>query len=233
MAVVRSLTKVVILFLLISCNNNSTDTVTDIDILKPQPGYGQWWFDRHNSIIANLKPNQKIVFIGDSITQEWELHGKEAWQEMQLLYNNQILNHGIGGDGIAQVLWRLENGEFPSWLEPEYVVLMIGTNNNEPPKIVEGIDLILKHIQNKSPTTKVLLFSLLPTGDFNHTIKNDTVNQMLKSSYTNYIDIFSYYINSDWTIKYDLFVDDNPIIIIHISLAGYNIWKEEIIKAVL
>jgi lysophospholipase L1-like esterase len=207
-------------FLFLTCSN---DTV---------PRYEQWWLERHNTIISNLKANQKIIFIGDSITQAWETDGYSAWQELNILYNNKISNHGIAGDGIQHVLWRLENGEFPAWLKPEYVVLMIGTNNSltiDPSIVAEGISLIIQHIKTKSPETQVLLFSLLPSGYTNHTIRNDTINQIIKTDYNyTFIDIFDLYIKEDWLIDNTLFLNDN----VHLSLAGYNIWKEAIIKEV-
>jgi beta-glucosidase len=218
--------------LFLTCSNN---TVND-DTLKAEPRHEQWWFERHNTIISNLKANQKIIFIGDSITKGWETDGYSAWQELNILYDNRILNHGIAADGIQQVLWRLENGEFPDWLKPEYVVLMIGTNNSltmDPSIVAEGISLIIQHIKTKSPKTKILLFSLLPSGNINHTIKNYNVNQIIKSNYNYiFIDIFNLYIKNDWLIDDTLFVDDNPWIIVHLSLAGYNIWKEAIIKEI-
>jgi lysophospholipase L1-like esterase len=213
----------------------SIDAVQD-DILKAEPRNEQWWFERHNTIISNLKADQKIIFIGDSITKLWEITGDSAWQELNILYDNKITNQGIGGDGVQQVLWRLENGEFPAWLNPEYVVLMIGTNNSftiDPSIVAEGISLIIQHIKRKSPKTQVLLFSILPCGNINFTIRNYTVNQIIKSNYDyTFIDIFDLYIKNDWLIDKTLFINDAYYYAGHLSLAGYNIWKEAIIKEV-
>ncbi len=116
------------------------------------------WYARHHAEIElkkTLKP--RLVLIGDSITHFWdglprssEVNGPTAWQ--RVFGNMPVLNMGFGWDRTQNVLWRLRQGEFDD-LRPEWVVLMIGTNNltgtdharaNTPEEIVDGIDAIIR-----------------------------------------------------------------------------------------
>ena len=191
----------------------------------------QWWVDRHDTRIHDIIKNQKIIFIGDSITQGYER--TEAWEELKTKYNNRITNLGFSGDRTEHVLWRLLNGEFPIGINPEYVVIMIGTNNNnEPESIAAGIGEILKTINATAPKSKILLFSLLPRGsgtDDSGTKRNYAVNQIIEKydGYLNtkYIDISKYYVTDTGKLKEGLFSDR-----LHLTPEGYTIWKDKIIE---
>ncbi|MCL1929216.1 MAG: GDSL-type esterase/lipase family protein [Treponema sp.] len=190
----------------------------------------RWWVTRHNEKTGNVILNQKIVFIGDSITEGYE--GTEAWKILNKKYNNRITNLGFSGDSTGHVIWRLENGEFPKGINPEYVVLMIGTNNkNAPEAIAAGIGKIIKIINNNSPKSKILLFSILPCGsglDDQNTIKNNNVNKIIKNYHgffnVRYIDIANYYINSRGELIQELFAKDR----LHLVPEGYTVWNDRI-----
>jgi lysophospholipase L1-like esterase len=83
----------------------------------PISRYEHWWIDRHDTRKNNLQYNQKIIFIGDSITQGWE--ETEAWEDLNKKFGNKITNLGFAGDQTQHVIWRLENGEFPAGINPE------------------------------------------------------------------------------------------------------------------
>ena len=195
-----------------------------------------WWMPRHHGVIATQKPNQKIIFIGDSITHWFDRSpGIWNWTLLSKQYDRRITNLGFGGDLTQHVIWRLNNGEFPAGINPEYVVLMIGTNNRQAPEsIAAGIWEIIKIIDTKSPGTKIILMSLLPRGtgltDVN-TIRNYLVNDIISGydGYLNvkYLDITEHYVNPDGTLKAELFSDR-----LHPNMAGYNFWREAIIAEV-
>ena len=67
-----------------------------------------------------------IIFIGDSITDDWRYWGKEIWAAKY--EPRHALNFGIGGDKTQNVLWRLKNMPLQD-LKPKVAVVMIGTNN--------------------------------------------------------------------------------------------------------
>jgi beta-glucosidase len=194
------------------------------------------WVDRHNDKINNVIINQKIIFIGDSITQGWE--GTEAWAVLNQRYDNKITNLGFSGDRTQNVIWRLENGEFPVGINPENVVIMIGTNNSferyAPEAIASGIGKILKIINDNSPSARIILLSILPCGSGNndeYTQRNNAVNEIIKKydGYLgiSYLDIAQYYVDSNGALKKELFTDR-----LHLSSDGYHLWKEKIMEII-
>ena len=113
-----------------------------------------WWKDRHEA----KKPlaaqgGHQLVFIGDSITQGWESHGKAVWEKYYA--HRKALNLGYSGDRTEHVLWRLTHDELKQ-VDPALFVVMIGTNNTghrkEPAsQTAEGVQAILKLLQAHSP----------------------------------------------------------------------------------
>jgi len=194
----------------------------------------EWWTNRHNDRINNkVIKDQKIIFIGNSITHWWE--EEASWTTLNQQYNYKITNLGYMGDQTQNVIWRLENGEFPVGINPEYVVIMIGTNNtvSEPESIAAGIGKIAKIINKNSPSSRIILVSLLPRGSGNEdedTIRNNAVNEIIKKYDgclgVTYLDLAQYYINNN-LLKYELFTD-----MLHLSPAGYDIWKDKIMEII-
>ena len=193
----------------------------------------QWWIDKHNDKKNNSIQNQKIIFIGNSITQGWE--ETDVWNELNEKYDNRITNLGFGGDKTQNVIWRLENGEFPAGINPEYAVVMIGTNNGDKPEsTAAGIGKILKIINTQSPLTKIILMSLLPRGNGindNSTKRNNAVNDIIKNynNYVNiqYVNLGQYYIDNNGQLRNELFSDK-----LHLTEEGYVIWKNKLIEII-
>ena len=76
-------------------------------------------FDYHNEAVLFLKAKPDFVFIGDSITQYWDL---------PLFFGRDklLINRGIGGDIPKFILKRFDADVLQ--LKPEYCVFMAGTN---------------------------------------------------------------------------------------------------------
>src|SRR5216684_6727264 len=123
---------------------------------------------RHEGFVELArKGGIEVLFLGDSITDGWRgPAGQESWKKhFEPLH---AANFGIGGDRTQHVLWRLQNGELEG-IHPKLAVLMIGTNNsngkdNTAEEIADGITAIVKEIQKRSPSTKVLLLGIFPRG---------------------------------------------------------------------
>ena len=111
-----------------------------------------YYVERCEKFIRDVKrdKNCDIVFLGDSITEGYPLH----------LYFNEFhsVNRGINGDTTYGVIDRLEFSVYD--LNPKIVYLMIGTNNFWD--CTSNYEDILKGIKEHSPTTKVLVMSILP-----------------------------------------------------------------------
>jgi N-acetylglucosamine-6-sulfatase len=215
-----------------STNNNSSEDPT-VPIERPD----SWWIERHTNRINNVINNQKIILIGDSITQGWE--ATEAWDLLNIKYNNKITNLGFDGDRTQHVIWRLTNGEFTDGINPEYVVLMIGTNNSSdgdrPESIAVGIDEIIKVINRVSPSTKIILLSIFPRGTDNNNIYriiNSSVNDIIETynGHLNviYYDIGQYYMDQNGILINELYSSD----LLHLSSSGYILWKNKIIELI-
>jgi len=112
---------------------------------------------------------------------------------------------------------------------------MIGTNNrHEPESIAAGIGEIIQIISAASPSTQIILFSILPRGsgiNDENTIRNNAVNKIIEKydGHLNvkYHNIGQYYVNQNGTLKEELFADQ-----LHLSRAGYALWKEKIMEII-
>ena len=154
-------------------------------------GYGasDWWLDRllrNRNEIAAAKGEVDLVFLGDSITHNWENAGKETLAELRKTYS--VLNLGYSGDRTEHLLWRGENGELDGY-KAKCVMLMIGTNNtwhrkDRPADIAAGIKKILELVARKQPEAKTLLLPIFPFGDgpaHPNRVNNEKVNEAIKA----------------------------------------------------
>src|SRR5438105_165893 len=119
----------------------------------------------HKQFLQRIKDGPvDVVFFGDSITNGWRGAGKDVWKER--FEPLKAANFGIGGDRTQHVLWRMQHGELDG-ITPKLCMLMIGTNNGKDSAedVAAGITAIIKEIQKKSPTTKVLLLGIFPLGE--------------------------------------------------------------------
>ena len=74
-----------------------------------------------------------LIWLGDSITQDWELRGPPDWRDFapiwQRFYGGRnAVNLGFKGDTTSHLLWRMQNGELDG-IHPKAAVVLIGANN--------------------------------------------------------------------------------------------------------
>lgn len=102
-----------------------------------------------------------IIFIGDSITENWLGAGKAVWA--QSYATRHALDFGIGGDKTQNVLWRLDNMDIKD-LNPKVAVILIGTNNtkNTPEEIADGVKAVITKTQATFAGVKIILVSIMP-----------------------------------------------------------------------
>jgi lysophospholipase L1-like esterase len=126
---------------------------------------------RHLQNVELVKQGKaELVFLGDSITQNYEKANppyenfKPTWD--YFYGDRHAINLGISGDTTANLLWRMENGEFEG-LHPKAAVVLIGTNDTGHGAGAEqteaGIDEVVRMLHVKSPSTKILLMAILPS----------------------------------------------------------------------
>jgi lysophospholipase L1-like esterase len=132
-----------------------------------------WWRERHEAKLAELRSNRvDLIFLGDSITQDWEYEGPPEWRDFapmwQRFYGDRhAVNLGFVGDTTANLLWRIENGEVAG-ITPKVAVILIGANNLgrvhwSTEDTLAGIDEIVAQLRHRLPQTKLLLLGVLPS----------------------------------------------------------------------
>jgi lysophospholipase L1-like esterase len=132
-----------------------------------------WWKARHEAVLHRLQQGPvDLLWIGDSITQNWEKTGPAPQQDYQPVWQHfygtrNAVNLGFKGDTTASLLWRVRNGEVAG-IAPKAAIILIGANNFGhvhwgAADTVTGIEAIVAELHQRLPTTKLLLISVLPS----------------------------------------------------------------------
>lgn len=132
-----------------------------------------WWKARHEAVLHRLHQGPvDLLFLGDSITQNWERSGPPEAVDFQPVWqyfygDRNAANLGFMGDTTASLLWRIRNGEVAG-IAPKAAVILIGANNLGnvhwgAPGTVIGIETIIAELRRRLPTTKLLLIGVLPS----------------------------------------------------------------------
>lgn len=181
----------------------------------------------HKVTQYKIMPNthNEIIFLGDSITDIAE------WAE--LFENKNIKNRGISTDNTFGVLARL-NEVIES--KPQKIFLMIGINDiakRIPDNIiVQNINRISQYIHQQSPTTKLIIQSILPTNnefpEFSGYQNKDEhirwVNQQLmilcETKKMDYVNLYPSFLDNNKKLSKQ-YTNDG----LHLNGAGYQLWK--------
>lgn len=193
---------------------------------KIDSNYRSTYYDQKVSLFRLLPDTKKeIIFLGNSITDigEWA----EIWQ------NPRVKNRGISGDNTFGVLARLD--EVLS-SKPVKIFLMIGINDiakNTPDSIIiSNIIRIVETIRHTSPTTEVILQSILPTNSTytefqrhqhkdNHIrFVNAALQEYSQRKKITFVDLYPYFLNTAGRLS-DTYTNDG----LHINGAGYFLWR--------
>ena len=164
---------VVLSFLLVAEKPNAQDRSSAWQIPATDdglPGAGpirryDWfrklWVDRRTRWAGRVeKDRHAVVLLGDSITQGW---GEDfsAW-----FPGLKIANRGISGDTSRGVLIRLKEDVLA--LDPQAVVLLIGTNDLEekadPETIAGNLKLILSQLEKHDAKMPIILCQVFPSS---------------------------------------------------------------------
>lgn len=181
-----------------------------------------WWRARFDAKQAELhERHPALVFYGDSITQDWERRGPEAWANFapiwQRFYGDRnAVNLGFIGDTTASLLWRIKHGE-ASGIDPRVAVVLIGANNLghlhwSASDTVLGIDTIIRQLRRQLPNTKILLLGILPSDRSAWATETTTaVNRELASQFAHaedvrYLDVESVFVR-DGKLDASLYLD--------------------------
>ena len=200
-----------------------------------------WWMPRHEAVLAEIARRHRageatgVVFIGDSITNNWENQGKAVWAERYAALH--ALNLGFAGDRTENLLWRLQHGEVDG-IDPQVAVLMIGTNNggarqDAPEATIAGVRKSIDELRRRLPRTRILLLAIFPRGagpDDPARRLNAQVNAQLAALADGrqvvFLDIGSAFLAPDGTLSKDIMPD-----LLHPNERGYRIWADAMAPA--
>jgi lysophospholipase L1-like esterase len=184
----------------------------------------RWWRERHEAKLVELKRGHvDLVFLGDSITQNWEKSGPQPWQNIRPIWNRfygdrNALNLGFVGDATSHLLWRIDNGELAG-IAPKVAVILIGANNMgrvhwPVDDNVTGIETVVAEVRRRLPQTRILLLGVLPS-ERSDWITQSTIqiNRALAARYGNgaipdvtYLDVGSIFLHGG-TVDRSLYLD--------------------------
>lgn len=168
-----------------------------------------------------------VLFVGDSITAGWDW---QLWEKHFKPLN--AANFGIGGDGTANVLWRLQHGTIGQ-LQPKLIVLLIGVNNfglyNETPEqVAAGVTAVVTQLQLAWPNSKILLNGVLPfkeKADATERTKVKKVNAIIAKLGDDKRIFFKNYgaalLQKDGSISPEIMAD-----FLHPTPKGYQVWAD-------
>ena len=193
------------------------------------------YYKEENLKLVREGTKEGIIFMGDSITEEWGRIMPEFFS------NKQYINRGIGGQTTPQMLIRFRQDVID--LNPEAVIILAGTNdiagNTGPSSVKMIIDNLMSMAEIASKQNiQVFMSSILPVFKYpwNKSIiepfkKIAEINNFMKD-FSNreklvYVDYHSHMVDSRPGLKLELTTDE-----VHLNQAGYIVMSE-IVKKVI
>ena len=221
------------------------------------PTAGRWgkdtednvWVAHHATCVEKvraMKDGIDVALLGDSITQGWGggwdgAPFNAAWQKQ--FGALKVVNLGIGGDRIENILWRLDHGALDG-ASPKVIVLMIGVNNaplvfaNGAPaaSAARGIQLCLENLRLSCPTSRIVLVKILPAFDPAKEAGKAAVDinaaldalKLDADANIQLLDLCKDFTNADGTLKTELYSDGH----LHLGPAGYEVFAARLKAAV-
>jgi lysophospholipase L1-like esterase len=200
----------------------------------PHPDQANWVARHENFVQSAQKGGIDVLFIGDSITEEWRERGLNVWNKYYA--HRRAANFGIDGDRTQHVLWRMDHGELDG-IKPRVVVLLIGTNNtgrektdtreirNTVPETIEGVCAVVRKLRVKLPDSKILLLAIFPRGtpDDPQRAQIASINTVIAGlddgKMVKYLDLTLKFLNADGSLAV---MPD----LLHLNERGYQTWAE-------
>ena len=165
-----------------------------------------------------------LHFIGDSLIEYFD------WQKRFPAY--QVVNSGFAGETVSELLMRT-NSLISHSPEPDWVIIMIGTNNvvMQDYSFMPNYEEIIDRFQTSLPSSRIFIHGLfpieLPWLDRNAISSlNDSIENLAKSKGIGYLDGCHIFPKNNKNVRY--FLEDG----VHISDYGYSLWADAIEKCI-
>jgi lysophospholipase L1-like esterase len=189
-----------------------------------------YWLNRANLLSTMPGEPDEIVFLGDSLTQNFEV--------AELFQNLKVKNRGINGDTILGVSRRLEQ---VTSHKPRKIFIEIGINDllqgHSVRNVLAGYRSIVHHIRQESPATEIYIQSLLPTSwniygtnepVLGRIVKlNTALSALARKNGATYINLYDRFLAKD-RLNPDYDSGDG----LHLNGQGYLMWKSIVEKQV-
>ena len=226
---------VLLVFILTSFGFSQSQTQIDSlqQILKDWANLNRYKNANAKLILTNSNKN-RIVFMGNSITEEWKRFQPEFFSD------NKYINRGISGQTTPQMLIRFRPDVID--LRPTAVVILAGINDiaeNTGPSTVKMIagNIISMAELAESNGIKVIISSILPASGFSWRPIHDpppkilAINMIIKKyaekNGMTYLDYYSSMVNDQEGLKKEYGLDE-----VHPNKKGYEIMSILVEKAI-
>ena len=190
--------------------------------------------DENKKLKPHAKGETRVVFIGNSITEQWRL------ADSNFFIDRQYINRGIGGQTTPQMLVRFRPDVID--LQASVVVILAGINdiaeNTGPISLNNIFGNIVSMVQlAKANYIKVVVSSILPANNFPWRPKikpadkvlelNSMLEAYCKSNDIIYLNYYSKMVDNEKGLEKKLTTDD-----VHPNLAGYKIMEPLVEEAI-
>ena len=197
------------------------------------PNLNRYKNENAKLILTDSNKN-RIVFMGNSITEEWKRFQPEFFSD------NKYINRGISGQTTPQMLIRFRPDVID--LRPTAVVILAGINDiaeNTGPSTVKMIagNIISMAELAESNGIKVIISSILPASGFSWRPIHDpppkilAINTIIKNyaekNGMTYLDYYSSMVNDQEGLKKEYGLDE-----VHPNKKGYEIMSILVEKAI-
>jgi lysophospholipase L1-like esterase len=169
-----------------------------------------------------------LLMLGDSLAEwgDWE----------SLLPQFRVINRGIAGERTEELSARLVreiDAVLDDGTEPEYILLMTGTNNllMGSPYFPVILQSMLPRLTDICPTSSITLNSLMPMRLHSPvresiTAANNELRDVAKRSGCRFLDMTGPFTEQCLPVTKPCFLDDG----VHLSTRGYQVWAKAIKK---
>ena len=188
-----------------------------------------YYWENNEQINKNSQSEGRIIFMGDSITEEWGRLYPEFFQ------SSFFINRGIGGQTTPQMLIRFKQDVIN--LNPQYVFLLAGTNDIAGNTGPSNVDMITNNIFSMAELSsnhdiKMIISSILPVykypwaeyiSNVPDTIEsiNQKMKKFTKTHNIPYIDYYSAMVDEKRGLKNEYTTDG-----VHLNKTGYGVMSK-------
>lgn len=120
-------------------------------------------FDAQNKEVDSDNTDNRVVFMGNSITEGWASYMPEMFD------NQTYINRGIGGQTTPQMLLRFRQDVIAH--QPKVVVILAGTNDIAGNTPLKDLETVAGHLFSMAELArqhdiKVILCSVVPAAEY-------------------------------------------------------------------